>query len=38
MLCVFSLTHFSSAALLGDTASGLRGRGLSLLANSDKFY
>lgn len=37
MLCVFSVTHLSSAALLGDTASGLHGRGLSLVGNSDKF-
>lgn len=35
---MFSLTHFSSAALLGGAASGLHGRGLSLLGNSDKFY
>lgn len=37
MFCVFSVTHLSSAALLGDAASGLHGRGLSLVGNSDKF-
>lgn len=35
---MFSLTHFSSPALLGGTASSLHGRGLSLLGNSGKFY
>lgn len=34
---MFSVTHLSSAAFLGDTASGLHGRGLSLLGNSDRF-
>lgn len=38
VLCVFSVTHHSSAALSGDTASGLHGRGLSLLGNNGKFY
>lgn len=38
MLCVFSVTRLSSAALPGDTASGFHGRDLSLLGNSDKFY
>lgn len=34
MLCVFFVTHLSSAALPGDTACGLHGRGLSLVGNS----
>lgn len=35
MLCVFSVTRLSSAALPGHTASSLHGRGLPLLGNSD---
>lgn len=38
MLCVFSVTRLSSAALPGHTASSLHGRGLPFLGNSDKFY
>lgn len=38
MLFRFTVTHFYCAALLGDTASSLHDRGLSLRGNSGKFY
>lgn len=38
MLCVFSVIHLSFSALSGDAASGLHGRGLSVLGNSGKYY